>query len=48
MLFIAAFGLTTSKAVKEAGLTLDIKAPSTEFPSMTMAIEQYVKVANKR
>ena len=45
---IAAFGLTTSKAVEEAGLRLDIKAPSAESPSMTMAIDQYVKKVNKR
>ena len=45
---IAAFGLTTSKAVEDAGLRLDIKAPSPESPSMTMAIDQYVKKVNKR
>jgi len=45
---IAAFGPTTSLAVKEHGLTLDVKAPDQNAPSMTMAIEQYVKKANKR
>lgn len=45
---IAAFGPTTSKAVLDAGLSLNIKAPSAEFPSMTMALEQYIKTANKR
>ncbi len=45
---IAAFGPTTSKAVLDAGLSLNIKAPSPEFPSMTMALEQYIKTANKR
>jgi uroporphyrinogen-III synthase len=45
---IAAFGPTTSKAVVDAGLTLNIKAPSPEYPSMTMALEQYIKTANKR
>lgn len=44
---IAAFGATTSLAVTEAGLKLDVKAPVPEAPSMTMAIEQYVKRANK-
>lgn len=44
---IAAFGLTTSQAVTDAGLRLDVKAPIPEAPSMTMAIEQYIKKANK-
>jgi uroporphyrinogen-III synthase len=44
---IAAFGATTSLAVTDAGLNLDIKAPVPEAPSMTMAIEQYVKKVNK-
>ena len=44
---IAAFGATTTHAVLEAGLKLDVKAPVPEAPSMTMAIEQYVKRANK-
>ncbi len=40
---IAAFGLTTAKAVKESGLTLNINAPTKTAPSMSMAIEQYLK-----
>lgn len=40
---IAAFGLTTSQAVLEANLRLDIQAPIPEAPSMTMSIEQYLK-----
>ena len=40
---IAAFGPTTAKAVETAGLTLDLKAPMPNAPSMTMAIEQYIK-----
>jgi len=44
---IAAFGPTTWQAVEEHGLRLDIKAPSSEAPSMTMALEQYIKEANK-
>ena len=43
---IAAFGPTTSKAVKDAGLILDIQAPLPNAPSMTGAIEEYVKQAN--
>ena len=44
---IAAFGPTTSKAVAQAGLNLDVQAPTKNAPSMTMAIEHYVKKANK-
>lgn len=43
---IAAFGPTTSKAVNEAGLTLDIQAPLPNAPSMTGALEVYIKGAN--
>lgn len=45
---IAAFGPTTAKAVEEAGLKLNIKAPHPKAPSMTMALEQYVKELNKK
>ncbi len=44
---IAAFGTSTCNAVTEAGLDLDIQAPVTEAPSMTMALEQYIKKVNK-
>ena len=44
---IAAFGPTTHQAVKEAGLKLDIAAPTPTAPSMTMALEQYIKNFNK-
>lgn len=44
---IAAFGPTTSKAVKEAGLILDIQAPLPNAPSMTGALEFYIKEANR-
>ena len=44
---IAAFGPTTAKAVKEAKLRLDIQAPLPEAPSMTMALDQYIKLTNK-
>lgn len=45
---IAAFGPTTSQAVKDAGLELDISAPIPAAPSMTMALDQYIKEANKK
>jgi len=44
---IAAFGVTTAKAVKSAGLILNIEAPTVKAPSMTMAIEQYLDKLNK-
>ena len=44
---IACFGPSTAKAVKEAGLQLDIQAPTSKAPSMTMALEQYIKKHNK-
>ena len=44
---IAAFGPTTSQAVVDAGLNLDLKAPIPQAPSMTMALEKYLKKANK-
>ena len=43
---IAAFGPTTAKAVIEAGLQLDIEAPMPNAPSMTGALEIYIKKAN--
>lgn len=40
---IAAFGPATSKAVEDSGMNLNIKAPIPQAPSMTMAIERYLK-----
>ncbi len=44
---IAAFGPTTAQAVRDAGLILDIEAPMPNAPSMTGALEVYIKAANK-
>ena len=44
---IAVFGNSTVKAAEEAGLKIDIAAPSKETPSMTMALEKYIKEVNK-
>jgi len=44
---IACFGPSTAKAVKDAGLKLDIQAPTSKAPSMTMALELYIKKHNK-
>lgn len=43
---MAAFGPTTAKAVLDASLILDIQAPLPNAPSMTGALELYVKKAN--
>ncbi len=45
---IAAFGNTTIKAVEDAGLTVNIAAPKPETPSMTMALEKYIKEVNNK
>ncbi len=45
---IAAFGSSTHREVLKHKLRIDIKAPSKEAPSMTMALEQYIREANKR
>ena len=45
---IAAFGNSTVRAVTEAGFKCDIQAPAPETPSMTMALEKYIKAANKK
>lgn len=45
---IASFGPSTAKAVTDAGLRLDIQAPNPQAPSMTMALEQYIKKMNKK
>ena len=40
---IGCFGPTTAKAVKDAGLRLDVEAPTVEAPSMTAALDLYLK-----
>jgi uroporphyrinogen-III synthase len=39
---IATFGPKTAKAVKDAGLKVNVKAPTQNAPSMTMAIDQFI------
>lgn len=39
---IATFGPATAKAVKDAGLRLDLEAPSEKYPSMTSALLHYL------
>ena len=45
---IGAFGSNTMRAVEEAGLTLDIKAPQPQTPSMVAALEQFILASKKK
>ena len=45
---IGAFGNNTSKAIEEAGLTLEIKAPQPQVPSMVAALEQFLAANYKK
>lgn len=40
---IGCFGATTAQAVRDANLRLDVEAPLPGMPSMTMALENYLK-----
>ena len=44
---IGTFGPTTAKAVKEAGLRLDLEAPTAETPSMPAALDKFISQCNK-
>lgn len=43
---IATLGAATANAVKNAGLRLDIEAPSAKYPSMTAALDGYLQENN--
>ena len=45
---IAVFGNSTIEATTNAGLRVDIKAPTPETPSMTMALAKYIDEMNKK
>ena len=45
--FIASFGSTTAQAVHDAGLRLDLEAPSPGVPSMTMPLDNFLKEIKK-
>jgi uroporphyrinogen-III synthase len=45
---IGAFGSSTHKAVRDAGLTLNIEAPTQAAASMTLAIEHYLQNESKK
>ena len=44
---IAVYGNTTEEAAKKSNLRIDIKAPTKEYPSMSMAIEKYINSLKK-
>lgn len=45
---IACFGAATANALKKHGYRLDIYAPNPKNPSMSGALDEYIKEANKR
>lgn len=45
---IGAFGSNTFKAVEEAGLKLEIKAPDPQAPSMVSALEKFLSALKKK
>ncbi len=45
---IAVFGNSTVRAAEEHDLIVNIQAPTPETPSMTMALQKYIKEANKK
>lgn len=44
---IGTFGATTAQAVRDAGLRLDLEAPTVKAPSMTAALDMFIKENNK-
>ena len=44
---IGCFGPATAKAIKDAGLRLDLEAPTVEAPSMTAALDKFIAENNK-
>ena len=44
---IGVFGATTAKAVADAGLRLDMEAPTAQAPSMTAALDLFLAAQNK-
>ena len=44
---IGTSGSTTAQAVRDAGLRLDLEAPTVQAPSMTAALDMFIKENNK-
>lgn len=47
-ILLGCFGANTAQAVKDAGLRLDLEAPTKEFPSMTMTLDNFLKENSKK
>jgi uroporphyrinogen-III synthase len=45
---IGTFGLTTAQAVRDAGFRLDLEAPNLIAPSMTAALDMFIRETNKK
>ncbi len=45
---MACFGAKTAQALRDAGLRVDIEAPSAEYPSITAAVDAFLKENHKR
>ena len=45
---ICVFGASASKAVTERGMTVSIQAGTPEAPSIAVALENYLKISNKK
>jgi uroporphyrinogen-III synthase len=45
---IGCFGATPAQAIRDAGLRLDLEAPTPTAPSMTMALDQFLKEQVKK
>ncbi|MDE7387948.1 MAG: uroporphyrinogen-III synthase, partial [Muribaculaceae bacterium] len=43
---IGCFGAATAQAIREAGLRLDMEAPTAKAPSITAALDQYLTEVN--
>lgn len=43
---LAGFGASTMQAIEERGLTINIKAPAADAPSMHMALDNYLQKSN--
>ena len=43
---VGCFGASTAKAIEEAGLRLDLSAPSPKAPSITAALDLFLKEKN--
>jgi len=46
--FIGAFGNNTIKAIEDAGLDVQIKAPAPHAPSMIAALDMFLSEKNKK